>query len=159
MQPSLGYSEQFSMMPMPALSEAPAIFIARSIARMFEQFGHASLTEFSLANGRRADLLALDRRGEIAIVEVKSSLADFRADRKWPEYRDYCDALYFGIGPDFPREIIPEECGLIVADRFGALILRESGKTPLAASRRRAVTLQFALTAAQRLRQVIDPPL
>ena len=78
-----------------------------------------------LANGRRADMLALGRDGELVIVEIKSSVADFRADRKWPEYRDYCDRLYFAVAGGFPQELIPEECGLIVADGFGAAFLRE----------------------------------
>lgn len=146
--------------PRPShFSEPAAPTIVRSICRALDALGYACLTEFSLANNRRADLLALGRRGEVAIVEVKSSLADFRADRKWPDYRDYCDILYFGIGPDFPREVIPEDCGLIVADCFGAAILRESERRPLSAARRRALTLGFALAAAQRLRRFTDPGL
>jgi hypothetical protein len=145
--------------PVSAVNEPlpPAALLARSICRAFEQLGYAGLTEFALANGRRADILALGRGGEIAIIEVKTSLADFRADRKWPEYREFCDRLYFGVAAGFPADLIPEECGLVVADAFDAAILREPTARPLAAARRRALTLRFALTAAGRLRRLTDP--
>jgi hypothetical protein len=134
-----------------------AALLARGVARVLAERGYASLLEFSLANGRRADVMALGRGGEIAIVEVKSSLADFRADRKWPDYRDFCDRLYFAVPAAFPREAIPAECGLMIADPFGAAILREPAARPLGAARRRAVTLRFALAGAQRLRRLLDP--
>jgi hypothetical protein len=101
--------------------------------------------------------MALGRGGEIAIVEIKSSLTDFRADRKWSDYWEFCDRLYFAVARDFPRHLIPPECGLIVADPFGAELLRESPVRPLNAARRRAVTLRFALMGAQRLRRTLDP--
>jgi len=110
-----------------------------------------------LANGRRADLLGLGRDGTLLIVEVKSSVADFRSDRKWREYRTFCDRLAFAVAADFPRELVPDDCGLIVADPFGALILREGVHAPLAAARRRAVTLRFARMAASRLARHLDP--
>jgi hypothetical protein len=139
------------------LALGAAALLARGVSRALGQLGCASLHEFSLASGRRADVIALGRGGEIAIVEVKSSIADFRADRKWPEYWDYCDRLYFAVAAGFPRELIPAECGLIVADPFGAAILRESELRPLNAARRRAMTLRFALAGAQRLRRLSDP--
>ena len=71
--------------------------------------GFATLPEVSLANGRRADILALGRDGDLIIVEIKSSVADFQSDRKWPQYRDYCDRLYFAVSADFPQELIPED--------------------------------------------------
>ena len=80
----------------------------------------SSLVEFPLANGRRADVLALGKSGDLVIVEIKSSVADFRADRKWPAYRDFSDRLYFAVASGFPTVLIPEECGLMVADAFGA---------------------------------------
>lgn len=141
--------------PEPVLGTA--LLLARGVARALGQLGFASLFEFSLASGRRADVIALGRNGEIAIVEIKSSIADFRADRKWPEYWDYCDRLYFAVASGFPRELIPEECGLVVADPFGAAILRQSELRPLNAARRRAVTLRFAVAGAQRLRRLLDP--
>jgi hypothetical protein len=147
--------------PAPASTEAAvpptAPLLARGVCRELQQRGYASLLEFTLANGRRADIVALDRGGEIAIVEIKSSLADFRADQKWPEYWDFCDRLYFAVAGEFPQRLIPPECGLIVADPFGAALLRESTRRPLNAARRRAVTLRFALTGAQRLRRTLDP--
>src|SRR6185503_9724200 len=97
-----------------------------------------------------ADLMALGRKGEIFIVEVKSSLEDFRTDQKWGEYLPYCDAFAFAVAPEFPREVLPEEPGLIVADGFGGAVLREPPMTPLAGSRRKALTIAFARLAALR---------
>jgi hypothetical protein len=134
-----------------------AALLARSTRRALEQLGYASLLEFPLANGRRADILALGKSGELMIVEIKSSVADFRADRKWAEYRDFADRLYFAVPNEFPTLLIPEQCGLIVADAFGAAVLRHGAVTPLAAARRRAVTLRFAMAAAMRLRRQLDP--
>jgi hypothetical protein len=131
--------------------------LCRGVCRALAQRGFATLNEVALANGRRADVLALGRDGELVIVEIKSSVADFRSDRKWPEYRAFCDRLYFAVPGAFPRELIPEDCGLIVADGFGAAILREGLAEKLAASRRRAVLLRFAALAAFRLRRLTDP--
>jgi hypothetical protein len=142
---------------MTAAPPAAAALLARSICRALEQLGYASLLEFPLANGRRADILALGKSGELMIVEIKSSVADFRADRKWAEYRDFADRLYFAVPNEFPALLIPEQCGLIVADAFGAAVLRHGAVTPLAAARRRAVTLRFAIAAAMRLRRQLDP--
>jgi hypothetical protein len=137
-------------------SPAAAPLLARGVCRALAQLGYASLVEFPLANGRRADVLALDKTGELLIVEIKSSVADFRADRKWTQYRDFADRLYFGVPNAFPCNLIPEECGLIVADAFGAAVLREPPATPLAPARRRALTLRFALVAAARLGRQLD---
>ena len=100
-----------------------------------------SLSEVPLANGRRADVLAVGRDGEIWIVEIKSSIADFRADQKWPEYRDYCDALLFAVAPDFPSDILPADTGLILADAYAGEIVRPPPRHPLSPARRKAVTL------------------
>jgi len=145
--------------PGPADAEAlrDAAPLARGVCRTLGQLGFVTLTEFGLASGRRADIIALGRGGEVAIVEVKTSLADFRADRKWPEYWEFCDRLYFAVAASFPRDLVPAECGLFLADPFGAAILREPVARPLGAARRRAVTLRFALAAAQRLRRFVDP--
>ncbi len=131
--------------------------LCRGVCRALAHRGFATLSEVSLANGRRADVLALGRDGELVIVEIKSSVADFKNDRKWPEYRAFCDRLYFAVPGAFPQELIPEECGLIVADGFGAAVLREGFAAPLAAARRRAVLLRFAALAAGRLRRLVDP--
>jgi len=121
------------------------------------QLGYACITEAPLANGRRADLLALGSDGVLLIVEVKSSVADFRSDRKWSEYRDYCDRLSFAVPAEFPKTLIPDDCGLIVADPFGAMILREGALHALVPARRRALTLRFARLAAERLTRLLDP--
>ena len=132
--------------------------LARGICRALDQLGYASLVEFPLANRRRADILALGKTGDLVIIEIKSSVADFRADQKWALYREFADRLYFAVPNEFPSVLIPEECGLIVADSFGAAVLRHGALTPLAAARRRALTLRFALAAANRLRRQLDPP-
>jgi hypothetical protein len=142
---------------MTAAPAAPAVLLARGICRALDQLGYASLVEFPLANGRRADILALGKTGQLVIVEIKSSVADFRADRKWASYREFADRLYFAVPNEFPALLIPEECGLIVADGFGAALLRHGVATPLAAARRRALTLRFAFAAAARLRRQLDP--
>jgi hypothetical protein len=142
----------------PLISKAlSAPLLARGVCRALEQLGFASLLEFPLANGRRADIIALGRSGELAIVEVKSSVADFRADRKWIEYRDFADRFYFAVPNNFPVALIPEDCGLIVADRFAASFVCDGNPSPLAPGRRRALTLRFALAAAARLRRHLDP--
>lgn len=128
--------------------------IVRGAQLMFAELGLASLTEVGLANGRRADLMAVGQRGEIVIVEVKSCLQDFRTDQKWPEYAPYCDRFYFAIDCDFPKERIPETCGLLVCDGFGGAVLRESEAAPLSGARRKSVTLSFARLAAARLMRV-----
>jgi hypothetical protein len=135
----------------------PAAAITRGVRRSFAAQGWASVTEFALKTGRRADILAIDPKGRITIVEVKSGPADFRADRKWPEYEDFCDRFFFAVGADFPVDLLPADRGLIVADAFDAHILRDAPETPLPGPRRKAVTLKLALAAAGRLHRVEDP--
>jgi hypothetical protein len=153
--------EQNEDKPM-APSESPAraqagVLLARGVCRMLAAHGLAGVTEMPLANGRRADVMALDRTGDVSIIEVKSSIEDFRADRKWPEYRDFCDRLFFAVPETFPVELIPEDCGLILADGFGAEIVRPASEQRLAAARRKAVVLRFAHLAALRLQRLVDP--
>ncbi|HYG27934.1 MAG TPA: DNA repair putative endonuclease MmcB [Caulobacteraceae bacterium] len=124
--------------------------VTRGAARLLQALGYAPLAEVCLPNGRRADLMALGPKGEIVIVEVKSGREDYLTDRKWGEYLPYCDAFYFAVAPEFPRQLLPEEPGLIVADGFGGAILRETTATPLAPARRKALTLAFARLAAMR---------
>jgi hypothetical protein len=137
---------------------AVAAQLARGACRALDQLGFACLREFPLANARRADILALGKTGELVIVEVKSSTADFRADHKWAYYRDFSDRLYFAVTSSFPQALIPEDCGLIVADAFGAALLRDGAVTPLSPGRRRALILRFARTAALRLNRALDGP-
>lgn len=125
--------------------------LARGVTRMLMDLGLASLLEVPLANGRRADVMALTASGEIWIIETKSCFEDYAVDAKWPDYLEYCDRFFFAVTEDFPREIIPEEVGLIVADGFGGAVLRDCAARPLAGARRKAVTLLFARLAALRL--------
>jgi len=131
--------------------------LARGAARLLAQMGFQPAHEVSLPNGRRADIMALNRKGALVIVEVKSSLADFRADAKWPDYRDCCDLFYFAVGEDFPRDVLPDGAGLIVADAFGAAVLREAPRHEIGAGLRRRLTLRFARIVAHRLRSIEDP--
>jgi hypothetical protein len=124
--------------------------VTRGAARLFIALCFAPLAEVGLPNGRRADILALGPRGELAIAEVKSGIEDYLADRKWGEYAPFCDRFYFAVAPEFPREILPEGPGLIAADGFGGAVLVEAPHTPLAPARRKALTLAFARLAALR---------
>ena len=124
--------------------------VTRGAARLLIALGYAPLMEVALPNSRRADLMALGPRGQIAVVEVKSSLEDFRADRKWGEYLPYCDAFFFAVAPEFPRDVLPQEPGLIVADAFDGAMLREAPACPLSGARRKALTVAFGRLAAMR---------
>jgi hypothetical protein len=140
------------------MADPVAVEILRGTSRMLIDAGLAPLPEFTLPSGRRADIAALDRDGTMTIVEIKSSVADFRSDQKWPEYAEYCDRFYFAVKPQFPHDILPQDCGLILADRYGAEILRPSRPAPaLPAARRKMLTLRFARVAALRLAAVADP--
>lgn len=134
-----------------------ALMIQRGVGRLMRAGGFAVLPEFTLATGRRADLIGLNDSGEIWIVEIKSSIEDYRCDSKWPEYRDYCDRLFFAIPVTMDPDIMPADTGLIMADAWGADILRLAEATALHASRRKAVTLAFARAAALRLHGLYDP--
>ena len=144
-------------LPVDGRQSATAAGVQRGVRRLFAQLGHVTLPELTLANGRRADVIALAPDGHLTIVEIKSSVADFRADRKWPDYRDFCDRLFFAVPDSVPLEILPESAGLIVADAFGAAILRDAPCHPLAGARRKAVTLRFARAAAATLHALADP--
>jgi hypothetical protein len=119
----------------------------------------SSVTELALASGRRADIVALAQDGSVCIVEVKSSIADFRADQKWPAYRLHCDRLYFAIPEHVPPEIMPEDAGLFVADAYGAALVREAPEHRMAGATRRSLLLRFAQVAADRLHGLGDPDL
>lgn len=134
-----------------------ALKVWRGAARLLRLMDFACLSEVTLASGRRADLLALGPKQELWIIEVKSSVADFRADNKWPDYRQHCDRLFFATHPDVPQDIFPEEAGLILSDGFGAEILREAPEHKVAAATRKSVTLRFARHAAHRLHDLTDP--
>ena len=124
------------------------VALTRGVTRLFIDLGLSPLCEFRLANGRRADVAGIDRRGKLVIAEVKSCRADFEVDQKWPDYLEFCDLFYFAVDPDFPRELLPGTEGLIIADDYGAAIARAAADRPLNAARRKAVTLRFARQAA-----------
>ena len=133
--------------------------VCRGAGRLLRSLSFAVVNELCLANGRRADIVGLSASGDIWIVEVKSCLDDLRVDAKWPEYRDFSDALFFAVAPGFPVDALPGDTGLILADRFGAEIVRQAPETRLAAARRKAMTLRFARAAAFTLQAMGDPGL
>jgi len=133
--------------------------IARGTRRLLRDLGFASVTELTLASNRRADLVALGDDGTIWIVEIKSSIEDFRVDQKWPDYRLHCDRLFFAIPETVPPEIMPEDAGLILADSYGAAILRDAPEHRLAAATRKALLVRVARTTAERLHRLADPEL
>ena len=124
---------------------------------MLADMGYRSLAEFTLKNNRRVDVIGLDRHGKIIIVEVKSSAADFRSDNKWPDYLEFCEQYYFAVAEDFPRDILPADQGLIIADGYGAEIVVQAEARKVNATRKKSLTLNFARTAANRLHQLADP--
>lgn len=138
---------------------ATALHIARGVGRVLVSLGLVSVPELSLPNGRRADIVALSDKGDFWIVEIKSSIEDFRADQKWPEYWDYCDRLFFAVTPSFPQEVLPREAGVIVADRYGGEIVRPVEETRMPPHRRRVMALRFGRVAAARLQSLADPGL
>lgn len=133
--------------------------VCRGVGRLLRALGFASVNELALPNGRRADVVGLSAAGDIWIVEVKSSVEDFRVDHKWPEYRDFSDALFFAVAPGFPVDILPQDAGLILADRYGGEIVRPAPEARLAPARRKAMTLRFARASALTLQTLCDPTL
>jgi hypothetical protein len=151
-------------MSMPALNvpidgrqSETALAVARGTARLLHAHGFSVVSELPLPSGRRADLVALDVGGTVWIIEIKSSVADFRADQKWQDYRLHCDRLFFATSLDVPCEIFPPDTGLIVADAFGAELKCEAPEHKLPAATRKAMMLLFARAAALRLQSLIDP--
>jgi hypothetical protein len=128
-----------------------AMLVRRGVQRLFLEMGLAVVPELPLASGRRADLVALTRNGEIWIVEIKSSIEDWKADRKWPIYRDHCDRLFFATHPGVPADIFPTDCGFILSDGYGAEIIRDAPEHRLAGATRKAMTLRFARVSAARM--------
>lgn len=133
--------------PRPVVTEG----VTRGVVRLLGGLGFSPLAEFKLASSRRVDVAGLDRQGRFLFVEVKSSLADFRADGKWADYLPYCDWFYFAVPPGFPQGELPAGHGLIVADAHDGAILRPAAETPVNAARRRAQTVRFGRQAADRL--------
>ncbi|MEX2615334.1 MAG: MmcB family DNA repair protein [Alphaproteobacteria bacterium] len=130
--------------------------IARGVARLLRNMDADCLFEFKLRTRRRADVIGLGPDGAFTIVEIKSSIADFRADGKWPDYTGFCDRFYFAVPPEFPVRILPEGCGVMFADGYGGEIVRPAPEMSMNPARRRALTLLFARTAATRLMRMAD---
>ncbi|MEL7274322.1 MAG: MmcB family DNA repair protein [Pseudomonadota bacterium] len=128
-----------------------AMAVRTGCERYFAERNWVTLPELALSNGRRADLVALSPRGDVAIVEVKSSITDFRADHKWPEYQAFCDELFFATLTDVPAHVFPEEAGFMVADVYGAEVVRTAPTIKMTPARRKALHLTFARASAQRL--------
>jgi len=146
-------------MPSIARQARPEITLAvcRGACRLMRQAGNSVLQEMPLPDGRRADIFAVGRGGEIIIVEVKSSIEDWRVDEKWPDYLGWCDQLFFAVPIDFPQALIPEEVGLIVADAYGGELLRASPRRPMAAARRKSLLIDCARLGSERLARLEDP--
>ena len=130
--------------------------VARGTRRLLRARGIATVTELGLPDGRRADIVGLGPDGAVTIVEIKSSVADFQADRKWPFYRAFCDRLFFAIPPTLPLALMPDETGIIVADGYGAEVVREAVAVKLTGATRRSLILRFAQAAADRLHALAD---
>jgi hypothetical protein len=148
---------RIAAMPVDGRQSQTALTIARGTMRLLLSHGFTCVSELPLPSGRRADLVGVGRSGEIWIVEIKSSVADFRADQKWMDYRLHCDRLFFATTVDVPCEIFPKDTGLIVADAYGAEIVCEAPEHRLHASTRKSMLLAFARAAALRLAALADP--
>jgi hypothetical protein len=151
------HCQQALSLPADRRQSPTAFAVALGVRRLLAGHGFVSVPEFTLASGRRTDILALGPDGTIWTVEIKSSLADFRTDGKWPDYRDFCDRFFFAVPVDFPTEVLPLDTGLMRADAHGAAIVREAPEHRLAAARRKALILRFAYAAAGRLHRIADP--
>jgi hypothetical protein len=137
---------------------ATALRVQRGVMRLLrEQFDFACLAEVPLANGRRADVLGIGPKGEIWIVEIKSSLLDFQVDAKWPQYKDFCDRFYFAKPPELDPDIFPVTEGLLVADGHDGAVLRAAEDFPLPGARRKALLLRLARLGADRIHTLMDP--
>jgi hypothetical protein len=138
--------------------------VARGVTRLFCRQDLFAVCEMPLPNGRRADLMAIDGKGGLTIVEIKVAKADLLGDSKWLDYLDYCDRFYWAVPPHLSaileeERYLPGEAGLIVADRYDAAVVRDAANRPLAPARRKAEVLRFARRAARRLSAQIDPSL
>ena len=147
-------------------SDAPplAMDVARGVTRLFCRQDLFAICEVPLPNGRRADLMGIDSKGNLTIVEIKVAKADLLGDCKWTDYLDYCDHFYWAVPPQLAAILeqdhyLPSEAGLIVADRYDAALVRAAAHRPLAPARRKAELLRFARRAARRLSEQLDPSL
>jgi hypothetical protein len=144
-------------MTVPQRRPEVTLGVCRGACRLMRQSGSSVVLEMPLPDGRRADIFAIDRSGGLTIVEVKSSIEDWRVDIKWPDYFNWCDLFYVAVPIDFPQDLIPVEAGLIVADAYGGAFLREPARRPVGAARRKALLIDCARLAAERLARLEDP--
>ncbi|ANP38286.1 hypothetical protein JL2886_03407 [Phaeobacter gallaeciensis] len=135
----------------------PGQRLARGVARYLRSLGFVSVEEFVPTRGLRVDLMALGPKGEIWVIECKSSRADFQSDSKWQGYLEWCDRYFWAVDTEFPVEILPDETGLIVADAYYGEIVRMGPEAKLPAARRKKMTHKLAMDAARRLQAVLDP--
>lgn len=140
--------------PLPPM---PGQRLARGVARAMRQFDFVTVEELVPTPGLRVDVMALGPKGEIWIIECKSSRADYMVDRKWQGYLPWCDRFFWAVDGDFPTELLPADSGLIIADAYGAEIIRMGPDTPLAPARRKVMVQKFARHAAVRLQGFRDP--
>ena len=133
-----------------------ALLVREGVLRGFAETDWVFLPELTLPNGRRADLIGLNNKGEIQIIEIKSSISDFMVDEKWPEYRDFCDTFFFATHKEVPFEIFPADEGLILADAYGCEVMRPAASQKLAAATRKTVINRYARAAASRLQSLTD---
>ena len=145
--------------PIDGRQSEAALAIQRGMVRALAQQNIACLPEVPLPNHRRADLMAITDKGEIWIIEIKSGVADFQADQKWPDYLPYCDRFYFAVAPDFPTDMLPDNCGFWLADAYGAEILREAEEQKLAAARRHVMLRRMSRIGGFRWARLADPKL
>lgn len=135
----------------------PGQLLARGVARHLASYGFVSVEELVPTRGLRVDVMGLGPKGEIWVVECKSSRADFQSDHKWHGYLDWCDRFFWAVDDQFPTELLPDETGLIIGDAYGAEILRMGPETKLAPARRKVMIQKFATQAARRLQLLRDP--
>jgi hypothetical protein len=141
------------------LRQSPtALRVQRGVMRLLRgQYDFCCFAEVPLANNRRADVLGVGPKGEIWIVEIKSSLIDFQVDAKWPHYKDFCDRFFFAKPPELDPDIFPASEGLIAADAHDAAVLRMAGHAPLPGARRKAMLLKLSRLGADRVHTLMDP--
>lgn len=135
----------------------PGQLLARGVSRSLVSHGFSCIEEMAPTRGLRADVMALGDKGQIWIVECKSSRADFQSDHKWQGYLEWCDRFFWAVDEAFPTDLLPGDAGLMIADAYGGEILRMGAPHPLAPSRRKALLQKFARTAARRLQGLRDP--
>lgn len=137
----------------------PGQKLARGVSRHLATHGYVSIEEFVPARGLRVDVMGLGPKGELWVIECKSSRADYQSDTKWQGYLEWCDRFFWAVDTDFPTELLPEETGLIIADAYDAEIIRMSPESKLAPARRKKMVQKFAVDAARRLHTLRDPRL